>query len=411
MSSVTLKRENLSSKDLAFMIRHLDDFSFVNRNYIFFHKDEWMKIPDVKRELEDEMSELNKADNTRSTLKKTILNSCGVSAQYIVSNLDNAPSDTAEALHGLLMHINSSSFFNYFDKIEDSYKDMVRAYVMEIVLPEKTEAYTVFKKSQYDIKPSSDREFDMIINYERYLLQEFTNHKINSGNIKAVFLYLYLKAIGIDNKEIKNANSIIDTFPFFIQYEAMYDKINSGRFVYTLERLFSGKDFLKVTNEFKEVAERISIPEDLLNTANSKLSVLYNEEKKISKITPNDLFIGDELLINGDRLTVNDIRAIIYQLDDDNIRKYIGPKVISYDVSEKEAGAIKSEGYPLLKYLTNEEGFKTLTQFNGDIYLLFHIIGDNTLYGISSKDDPITKERKLCKIDLPSDRHWELVTK
>ena len=191
----------------------------------------------------------------------------------------------------------------------------------------------------------------------------------------------------------------------------MYDKVNSGRFVYTLERLFSGKDFLKVTNEFREDAKRINIPEDLLNTSDSQLSVLYNEEKKISKITPNDLFIGDELLINGDRLTVNDIRAIIYQLDDDNIRKYIGPKVITYDISEKEAGAIKSEGYPLLKYLTNEDGFKTLTQFNGDIYLLFHIIGAESLYGISSKDDPVTKERKLCKIDLPNDRHWELVTK
>ena len=56
MSNVTIKKENLSSKDLAFMIRHLDDFSFVNRNYIFFNKEEWMKNPDVKRELEDEMS-------------------------------------------------------------------------------------------------------------------------------------------------------------------------------------------------------------------------------------------------------------------------------------------------------------------------------------------------------------------
>lgn len=411
MSNVTIKKENLSSKDLAFMIRHLDDFSFVNRNYIFFNKEEWMKNPDVKRELEDEMSELNKADNTRDVIKKTILNTCGVCAQYIVNNLDNAPSDTAEALHGLITYINSPSFFHYFDIIEDPFKDMVMSYVIEILLPEKTEAYTIFKKSQYDIKPSSDREFDMIVNYERYLLQEFTNHKINSGNIKAVFLYLYLKAIGINDHEIKNPNSIIDTFPLFVRYEAMYDKVNSGRFVYTLERLFSGKDFLKVTNEFREDAKRINIPEDLLNTSDSKLSVLYNEEKKISKITPNDLFIGDELLINGNRLTVNDIRAIIYQLDDDNIRKYIGPKVITYDISEKEAGAIKSEGYPLLKYLTNEDGFKTLTQFNGDIYLLFHIIGNEALYGISSKDDPVTKERKLCKIDLPNDRHWELVTK
>ena len=74
MSNVTIKKENLSSKDLAFMIRHLDDFSFVNRNYIFFNKEEWMKNPDVKRELEDEMSELNKADNTRDVIRQTILN-------------------------------------------------------------------------------------------------------------------------------------------------------------------------------------------------------------------------------------------------------------------------------------------------------------------------------------------------
>lgn len=251
----------------------------------------------------------------------------------------------AETIEDILLSINN--FKTKSSSLPQSEMVEVFSKFYYEILKDKIDVYSVVQKAI----PDNDTLDDILNNSLKSVYQLFISD--SDIYVSAIATGMFYKALSIDDRNL-------------LEFLAYSIDVLKG---------YNANDIMNIIDKYNTSG---------LLSFNNNINNIPNIQQQPAENFEEVNIIGDNLFEDRPQF-IHDLRNEILKLDKDSIRRYIGNyDNISFMIDEQSlAFIIKSDDFKVAKVSVMDIGLFTIVKYQDNLYLLFEIIGDKTIQGIS----------------------------
>lgn len=273
----------------------------------------------------------------------------------------------------------------------------------------KIRAYEIISKANDDVRPEDDHFYEFIVKNIRICMNELLENTHKSSAYVALLIYLLQEKLGFIKTDT-DLNIFLELTGVLSNVSIFNISKYQDEIVKNYHDLVKGNaTALDLINTLKDY-QISSFTDDIIKRGKSVLTRSYENKKTCNQINMNGLYIGDDIIENGSKISLRDL---LYNIDllvnyPDHIGSYLDNANIKRDtdeiffsITENNVGYLKySEKLPVAKVCTKDGTMYTIISKDGIMYLLFTLPNDGNVYGISFPAGN-QDERKLVIFEIP----------
>ena len=385
-----LNKLNLTPRDKMNLIVFRNHSSRQNKVFIDSNRAEWLQEILSDPELKNEYNELYGIQNRKLNELVSEMEKAGIADEnirYVGDYLQNSLNqevvylnDWDDAISNLIINLSSHKTPTTPGILEAIYKFIQR----QILFP----MFIIYDIYERDSEPDEDLYINMTL--ENSQLKNIAEQLIGCDDNKlAAFLIFSLNSlIGLTTDS--EYSFMINVFA----QSANYDSETVFRIVKIFDQ---NRD--RILNDKLCDDESKCIKQPVIRKFDNEQIVNNYKKDRVSEDLGAYSIYSNRAFIFGEHL------PDLVRLINGRIGDYVNEDMVTYLVTDKDIGHLSTNGYSIAKIMKKNGDIYTAVEKDDITYLIYHLYGDDTLYGISFPEDN-DGSRKHLIIDIPSNINY-----